>query len=79
MVNFFHRYEDNPSHSNEHIIESMICLIFDMLLVIRSTLLDPTILSLIYNARNGDSIVLIVLAEAMNNLDAYHEGSSTFF
>ena len=50
-----------------------------MLLVTGSTRVHPTIPSLIYQARNGESIVPIVLVETLNGLDAYCQGSSTFF
>ena len=49
-----------------------------MLLVMGSTRVDPSILSLIYQARNGESLVPIILAETFNGLDAYCQGSSTF-
>ena len=54
MVNFFHRYEENRSYWSGHIVAALICLVSDMLLVTGSTRVDPTILSIIYKARNGD-------------------------
>ena len=78
MVNLFHRYEDNPSYRSGRTAEALICLVSDMLLVTGYTRVDPTILSLIYQARNGESIVPIILAETLNGLDAYCQGSSTF-
>ena len=37
MVNFFHRYEDNPSYSTGRTAAALICLVSDMLLVTGST------------------------------------------
>lgn len=78
MMDFFHRYKDMPAFSTEHTTTTLICLVSDMLLVTGSTQVDPTILSLKYYAKNGESIVLIILSETLNGLDAYRQGSSIF-
>lgn len=78
MVNFFHHYEDMSSYCTEHTVVAMIYLISDMLLVTGSTRVNLYILSLIYQAINGESIVPIFLVETLNVLDAYHQRSSTF-
>ena len=71
MVNFFHRYEDNHSYYSGGTAAALIYLVSDMLLLTGSTWVDPTFLSLIYHAMNGESIVPIVLAETLNGLDAF--------
>ncbi|KAM7469003.1 hypothetical protein LguiA_007186 [Lonicera macranthoides] len=79
MVRFFHRYEDRASYGVGRTAAALICLVSDMLLVTGSSRVDPTILSLIYHARNGESIVPIVLAETLNGLDDIQRGASPFF
>lgn len=79
MVNFFHHYEDDPSLRVGRTAAVVICVVFDILLVTRSTQVDPSIMSLVCHARNRESIVHIILVEIWNDLDAYGQGSSTFF
>lgn len=50
MVNFFHHYEDDPSLRVGHTAAAVICVVFDILLVTRSTQVDPSIMSLVYHA-----------------------------
>lgn len=63
MVNFFHCYEDNSSLSASRTATALIGLVSDMLLVMGSTLVDSTILSLIYQARNREYLVHVILVE----------------
>lgn len=47
MVNFFHRYEDMPSYCTGCTAATLICLVFDLLLVIGSTQVDPFIVPIV--------------------------------